>query len=566
MSTSDEFKSLGNKAFANKDFKGAVDLFTKAIEVSPTENHVLFSNRSGAHASLEEYDAALKDAEKCIAINPSWAKGYNRLAVAEMGLANFEKAKEAYEKTLSIDPNNATAKDGLVQVEKALNASSNFDQQNLIAKLLANPKTAAYLNDPEFLKKVQAIQKNPQSLNPQELFNDKRMMDVFSVMFGMDAGASPAAGSENSYNKPEEAKSEKPAKKFEEPVKNNPIQEEATKTSTKQESNKVKADKLKADANALYKQKKFDEAIALYNEAWEANKDITYLNNRAAAEYEKGDYETALKTCEYSIEEGREMRADYKSIAKSFARIGTIYLKQGDLKQAVNFFNKSLTEHRSPDVLTKLRNAEKALKQKEVEEYVNPEKAEEARLAGRDAFLKGDWPEAVKSYTEMIKRSPDDARGYSNRATAYIKLMSFPDAVRDCESAISKDKNFLKAYIKKATAQLAMREFSNCIDTLEEAKVVDAETNEGKSSGEIAQLYQKAMSQRFSKLEGETEEQAKQRFQQDPEVQRVISDPVMQNILQQASTNPAALNEHMKNPEIYKKINLLIAAGIIGLR
>ena len=37
----------------------------------------------------------------------------------------------------------------------------------------------------------------------------------------------------------------------------------------------------------------------------------------------------------------------------------------------------------------------------------------------------------------------------------------------------------------------------------------------------------------------------------------------MQSILQQAQSDPAALQEHMKNPQIRSKIQALIAAGVI---
>jgi stress-induced-phosphoprotein 1 len=39
----------------------AVDAFTKAIELNPSD-HVFYSNRSGAYASLQDYDSALEDA------------------------------------------------------------------------------------------------------------------------------------------------------------------------------------------------------------------------------------------------------------------------------------------------------------------------------------------------------------------------------------------------------------------------------------------------------------------------------------------------------------------------
>lgn len=38
----------------------------------------------------------------------------------------------------------------------------------------------------------------------------------------------------------------------------------------------------------------------------------------------------------------------------------------------------------------------------------------------------------------------------------------------------------------------------------------------------------------------------------------ILQDPVMQSILQQAKSDPAALNEHMKNANIRMKIQKLV--------
>lgn len=575
MTTADEFKAQGNTAFVAKDYKTAIDFFTKAIEVSESPNHVLFSNRSACHTSLKEFDLALKDAQECVQIKPDWSKGFNRVGAAQFGLGNLDESETAYKKALELDATNKAAKDGLQQVSNAqqqrqaqpdMGLTSMFNDPNLIEKLKKNPKTADSMKDPQFIAKIERLKSNPQSLMT-EMMTDTRLVNVMAALMGVDLNMDlnqsnsmpkePTTESETSSSSTNTtAKPESTPKAEEKP--------KETKTPEPLSGEKQAADEEKALGNKFYKSHKFDEAIEHYNKAWELNKDITYLNNRSAAEFEKGEYETAINTLHDAVEKGREMRADYKLIAKSFARIGNSYSKLNDLTKAIEFYQKSLTEHRSADVLTKLRNTEKLLKKQEAESYIDSDKAEEARLLGKDFFTKGDWPSAVKAYTEMISRAPQDARGYSNRAAALSKLMSFPEAITDCNTAIQKDPTFIRAYIRKATAQIAIKEFAGALETLQDARVKDTEVNNGANTKEIDQLYYKASSQRFQPTDAnETPEQTYERAMKDPEVAAIMQDPVMQSILQQAQTNPAALQEHMKNPEIFGKIQTLISAGII---
>lgn len=576
--SSEEYKAQGNKFFAAKDFEKAIEQFTLAIESSESPNHVLFSNRSACYASLKNFPQALKDAEECVKINDSWAKGYNRVGAAQYGLSNLDDARAAYKKALELDPSNAMAQNGLSAVDSAetsRNAAPDmglgkiFSDPNLITKLRDNPKTAELMKDPELVTKVLQLQSNPQA-GMSTMLSDPRMMTIMAALMGIDLNMadSPAPPQDKAAEEtPSSKREEQAAPKQSTPqAKKDDKVAESTEDVEMEDADQAESLKIKAEANALYKQRKFDEAIEKYNKAWELHKDITYLNNRAAAEYEKGDYDAAIATCEIAVEEGRSMRADYKIIAKSFARLGNSFLKKDDLESAAKYFDKSLTEHRTPEVLTKLRAVQKDIKVREANLYINPEKAEEARLEGKEYFTKGDWPNAVKAYTEMVKRAPEDARGYSNRAAALAKLMSFPDAVEDCNKAIAKDPTFIRAYIRKANAQLAMREYSQVLETLSSAREKDTEVTSGKNHQEIDQLYNKALSQRFSAIEGETPEQTMERVSRDPEIVSILQDPVMQGILGQARENPAALQEHMKNPAVSKKINMLIAAGVIRTR
>lgn len=210
------------------------------------------------------------------------------------------------------------------------------------------------------------------------------------------------------------------------------------------------------------------------------------------------------------------MRLKYKTnFSRSFARIGSAYEKLGDLAQAIEYYNRSLTEHRTADVLTKLRAAEKAKIKAEKDAYVNPEEAEKARELGQKKFQEADWPGAVDAFTEMTKRAPDDPRGFSNRAAALIKLMAFPQAVTDCDEAIKRDPGFIRAYIRKAQALQAMKEYNKALDSLTEASTHDTT---GKNAREIEQQQNKILEAQYSARAGETEEQTAERIQKDPEV------------------------------------------------
>lgn len=125
----DAHKALGDEAFRAAQYSDAIRHYTTALCLDPT-NHVLLSNRSAARLHQGESSKAFHDATACVkAAPPEFTKGYSRLGAALQALKRWKPAKEAYQHVLNMDPNNATAKQGLQDCNKQFKEEEEDEQQ-----------------------------------------------------------------------------------------------------------------------------------------------------------------------------------------------------------------------------------------------------------------------------------------------------------------------------------------------------------------------------------------------------------------------------------------------------
>lgn len=304
-----------------------------------------------------------------------------------------------------------------------------------------------------------------------------------------------------------------------------------------------------------YRKRDFETALRHYNKALELDPtDITYLNNIAAVYFEEKEYQKCIEKCEQAVEVGRENRADYKLIAKAFSRIGNCHRKMENWKQAKVYYEKSMSEHRTPEVKTILSDLEKKIKEEERKAYVDPAKAEEAKEKGNEYFKNGDYAEAVKFYTEAIKRNPDDPKYYSNRAACYTKLAAFDLGLKDCDECVRLDPKFIKGWIRKGKILQGMQQQSKAITAYQKALEIDP------SNQEALDGYRSC-----SVAVNSNPEEVRKRAMGDPEVQAILRDPAMRLILEQMQNDPKALQDHLKNPDIAAKIQKLLESGLIAI-
>jgi stress-induced-phosphoprotein 1 len=213
---------------------------------------------------------------------------------------------------------------------------------------------------------------------------------------------------------------------------------------------KREAKREKELGNESYKKKDFAKAIVHYSKAIQLDPvDITFYNNLAAVYFEQKDFKKCIGECEKAIEIGRENRADFKLIAKACTRIGNAYKKLEDYKSAKTYYEKSMSEHRTPEIKTLLSDVEKKIKEEELKAYIDPAKAEEEKEKGNEFFKKGDYTTALKHYSEAIQRNPEDPKLYSNRAACYTKLAAFDLGLKDCDMCCKLDEKFIKGWIRK---------------------------------------------------------------------------------------------------------------------
>lgn len=97
----EELKSRGNGAFKSKSMREALVLYSRAIELTPGD-HALLGNRSMVQLELGEFQEALDDAEKAIALNDTWSKGPFRKAKALDRLERYSEASFAMEEAVRL--------------------------------------------------------------------------------------------------------------------------------------------------------------------------------------------------------------------------------------------------------------------------------------------------------------------------------------------------------------------------------------------------------------------------------------------------------------------------------
>ena len=115
-------KEAGNAAYKAGRFLEAVDLYSQALRLCSDESQrkMYYSNRAAAYQGQKMFIEARQDAEKCVALDPTWEKGWYRKGLAEEGLELYREAEVSFRKGVECAPRDAALNKALQEVKMML--------------------------------------------------------------------------------------------------------------------------------------------------------------------------------------------------------------------------------------------------------------------------------------------------------------------------------------------------------------------------------------------------------------------------------------------------------------
>ena len=587
-----QWKAKGNAALQAGKTSEAIEAYSKAIDLDGA-NNVYFSNRSAAYLKQGNANNALEDAKSCIGLNPDFSKGYSRKGAALHALKRYNDSIAAYEEGLAKFPGDKGLTSGLESVKRdkdgpprgatgmgggmgGANPMANLFGPQLIATMATDPKLRGYLNDDAFMTKLKIIQNDSNKLS--DMLGDPRFMEVFQAalraqgmdirMGGDDDDDKNAAGGSSASSSNSGSASAKPAEKKKEPEPE-PMEveeEEEDLSDLSPEERKKKEDAKKAmeakkKGNALFMEKKFDDALAAYDEAIALDPtNMTYVANKASVYFNTKKYDECIEACQKAVEVGKENRAPFEERAKALTRAAKAYQKKKDLDKAIQMCQEAQQEHfdKATERLLKTMQLEK--KKADTLAYQDDDRAEEAKQRGNTHFRNKEWVKAIEEYEEAVKRAPNNAPIRNNLAAALCKIMDFNGAKTQIDKALELDPKYVKAWVRKGDLEVMVKEHHKALDSYKKGLELDPD-NVACKEGLKKATYQINMAN-ANMTEDEKKARA-ERAMSDPEIQAILNDPVINQVLKDFAENPNAAQQAMMDPTVRAKIEKLVAAGIL---
>lgn len=168
MISNNPFYLSGRRKFESKDFRGAVEDYTRAIEAE--ENPAIYSERAVVWFYLDKKEYSLADMNYAADLEPDNPYRYSSRAYIKDSMGDTEGAIEDYERAIALDPEDSIAHNNLGLLQEKLGYREKAQQHFARADTLAQVDQLLE----EVRKERSLSQPAPTAMTPAEVETEQR--------------------------------------------------------------------------------------------------------------------------------------------------------------------------------------------------------------------------------------------------------------------------------------------------------------------------------------------------------------------------------------------------------
>jgi stress-induced-phosphoprotein 1 len=146
---SEENRVKGNGFFEEGKFREAIEEYNEGLKRNP-DNIKIYSNRCFAYIKVLDLGNALKDADKCLEVDPKMVKAWVRKGNVHHLMKEFHKAISAFDQGLKLEPDNKDLKQGKMKTMMAIQtgATDGKTDEERLRHAMADPEIQGLMRDP----------------------------------------------------------------------------------------------------------------------------------------------------------------------------------------------------------------------------------------------------------------------------------------------------------------------------------------------------------------------------------------------------------------------------------
>ncbi|KAK6325950.1 hypothetical protein J4Q44_G00015940 [Coregonus suidteri] len=551
-------KVKGNEAFKANDYEEAVVYYSRSLSVVPTVAG--YNNRAQSEINLQHWHNALNDCQKALEMEPGNMKALLRRATVLKQQGNYQMAAEDLRSVLQAEPQNITATKLLVEVDKKLNQcqpEKERKSKKIVIQEVENEQGEDQRACP--VEPSEAVGGESAAAAPAER-GDMGNAQKKPHGRGGEGVPSPHTdhNSHGGHWRNRGGNAEKYKVNQQDSASDKGLWNGAQGSgrSDSKEARPAGEDgsnldapcgalppplaRLKNEGNLFFKNGQFADALDKYSQAitgftdsgMDSPEDLCVLySNRAACYLKDGNSSECIQDCTRSLElqpfslkpllrramayetmeRYRQAYVDYKTVLQidisvqaahdSVNRITRLLIEQDgeqwrEKLPEIPLVPLSAQQHRreeppSAEVLQARAEKAKHHAARKAEVCFNSLKQE-----GNEFVKKGQFQEAVRTYSECLKLKPEECPIYTNRALCFLKLDMFAEAKQDCDSALRLEPANKKAFYRRALAHKGLKDYLACSSDLQEVLQQDPNVAEAeKELEEVTLLLRQSLAQ-----------------------------------------------------------------------